>query len=428
MSKTTPVEWRKEFIYQVYVRSHTKEGTFKAFDKDLDRIAQLGVDVVYFMPIHPIGQLGKKGGLGCPYSIQDYKAINPEYGTIDDFEHTVREIHDRNMKVMIDIVFNHTSHDSVLLQEHPEYFMYDEDGKLTSKEPHWSDIQDFDFDNDKGLWDELIDVLLFWLKKGVDGFRFDVTSFLPLEFLYKAREAMVGFNPNVMLLSESVHGHYLRHMRNRGFNIISESEIYQVFDMAYDYDVHHLFEAYLKGQESLNTYLKELLRQEEIYPQNYIKMRNLENHDFGRFTAMVDSNPVKVDNWTGFIFFLKGSTMMYAGEEFSEVHQPSLFDKEDVKWTGRDISPLVRKLATLTKMDHFAKGVFDIHLQDKDVIVASYQYQNEHIVGVFNIGNEEGSVSIKLPDGTYEDLLSSNQIEVQANTITLSKKPIIFAV
>lgn len=428
MSKTTSVEWRKVFLYQVYVRSHTTEGTFKAFDQDLDRIAQLGTDVVYFMPIHPIGQLHKKGGLGCPYSIQDYKAVNPEYGTMDDFEHTVREIHDRNMKVMIDIVFNHTSHDSVLLKEHPEYFMYDENGNLTSKEPHWSDIQDFDFNNDKGLWDELIDTLLFWQKKGVDGFRFDVGSFLPLEFLHQAREAMLEFNPDVMLLSESVHGHYLRHMRNRGFDVISESEIYQVFDMAYDYDIHMYFEAYLKSEGKLNTYLKEILRQEEIYPQNYIKMRNLENHDFGRFTAMVDSNPVKVDNWTGFVFFLKGSTMIYAGEEFSETHQPSLFDKEDVKWTERDISPLVRKLATLTKMDHFAKGVFDIHLQDKDVIVASYRYQNETIVGVFNVGEEEGTVSIELPDGTYEDLLSSDQIVVKDHTITLSNKPIIFAV
>jgi glycosidase len=428
MSKTTSVEWRKTFLYQVYVRSHTAEGTFKAFNKDLDRISQLGVDVVYFMPIHPIGQLHKKGGLGCPYSIQDYKEINPEYGTMDDFEHTVREIHNRNMKVMIDVVFNHTSHDSVLLQEHPEYFMHDENGNLTSKEPHWSDIQDFDFANDKGLWDELIDTLLFWQKKGVDGFRFDVASFLPLDFLHQAREAMMAFNPNVMLLSESVHGHYLRHMRNRGFRILSEAEIYQVFDMAYDYDVHSYYEAYLKGNEQLNTYLKEVLRQEEIYPQNYIKMRNLENHDFGRFTKMVDSNPIKVDNWTGFIFFVKGSTMIYAGEEFSDTHQPSLFDKEDVNWTGRDISPLIRKLATLTKMDHFANGVFDIHLQEKDVIVSSYRYNNETIVGIFNVGDESGTVSINLPDGIYEDLLSSKQIQVQDNTVILSKEPIIFAV
>ena len=428
MSKTTKIEWRKLFLYQVYVRSHTTEGTFSAFNQDLDRIAALGTDIVYFMPIHPIGKIKRKGGLGCPYSIQDYRSVNPEYGTLEDFETTVRAIHDRNMKVMIDVVYNHTSHDSVLLQEHPEYFLHDENGNLISKEPRWYDVQDFDYKSDKALWDELIDTLLFWMKKGVDGFRFDVTSFLPLDFLLQARDKMMEFNPDVILLSESVHGHYCRHMRNRGFEILSESEIYQAFDMAYDYDVHTYYEHYLQGKQTLNRYLREVLRQEEIYPQNYIKMRNLENHDFGRFAPMVDNDPVKIDNWTAFVFFQKGSTMIYAGQEFSETLQPSLFDKEDVKWTGRDLSPLIRKLATLTKMDHFANGVFHLHLQDKDVIVGTYKYMGETIVGIFNVGNETGKVTVPLLDGTYEDLLSKNTISVSDGNVILTKNPVIFVV
>lgn len=428
MSKTTKVEWRSLFLYQVYVRSHTKEGTFNAFNKDLERIAGLGVDVVYFMPIHPIGVVHKKGELGCPYSIQDYRAINPEYGTMDEFEHTVRAIHDKGMKVMIDIVFNHTSHDSVLLHKHPEYFMHDESGNLTSKEPHWSDVQDFDFSNDRGLYTELIDTLLFWQKKGVDGFRFDVGSFLPLDFLLEAREAMIAFDPNVILLSESVHGHYLRHMRNKGFNILSESEVYQAFDMAYDYDIHHFFSGYLDGKTPLNRYLEEMLRQEEIYPGNYIKMRNLENHDFGRFAPMVANDPSKIENWTAFMFFAKGSAMMYAGQEYCDLHKPSLFDKEDVNWEGYDLSPLVRRLATIAKMDHFTKGVFDIGYQDKDVIVSSFQYQGETIVGIFNVGLESGTVTVKVPDGTYEDLLSKETVTVTNHTVKLGEKPVIFAV
>ena len=122
MSRITSKELRKLFVYQVYIRNHTEEGTFNAFSKDLDRIKDLGVDVVYLMPIHEIGIKNRKGSLGCPYSIKDFRSINAEYGTLDDFKSLVEEVHKRDMKLMIDIVFNHTSYDSVLLEKHPEYF------------------------------------------------------------------------------------------------------------------------------------------------------------------------------------------------------------------------------------------------------------------------------------------------------------------
>lgn len=425
MSKNTSVEMRKLFLYQVYLRSHTASGTIVEFIQDLDRIQDLGTDIVYFMPIHPIGTINRKGSLGCPYSIQDYRAINPEYGTLEDFKNAINEIHSRNMKVMIDVVYNHTSHDSVLLQTHPEYFLH-VNGKLISKEPSWSDIQDFDFQVSKDLWTELIDILLYWMNIGVDGFRFDVGSFLPQEFLEIAGKQMRKLNPEVILLSESVHGGYCRYMRNKGYEVLSESEIYQVFDMAYDYDVQPFFENYLKGSGTLNQYLKEILRQEEIYPKNYVKMRNLENHDFGRFAKFVNADPIKIDNWTGFVFFEKGSVMMYAGEEFSETHQPSLFEKEDVLWTGRDLSDLVKKLAKIKKMDHLTYGVFDIHLQDKEVIVASYTYQNETIVGIFNVGDDQGTIQVPVEDGEYSNVLDNTIVKVSNQTVELTKRPVIF--
>lgn len=428
MSINTSVELRKLFIYQVYLRSHTPSGTISEFIQDLDRIQALGTDVVYFLPIHPIGVVKRKGSLGCPYSIQDYLAVNPEYGTLSDFQQAITDIHKRGMKVMIDVVYNHTSHDSVLLQKHPEYFLYDENGSLMLKEPHWSDIQDFDYNAGKPLWDELVNTLLYWMKQGVDGFRFDVTSFLPLDFLLYAEKAMRALNPDVILLSESVHGGYLRHMRNKGYQVISESEIYQAFDMAYDYDIHQKYEAYLNGKGSLNSYLKAIILQEEIYPQNYIKMRNLENHDYGRFAAFVHSDPVKIDNWTAFNFFEKGSAMVYAGQEFSDTHKPSLFEKETLHRDGRDITPLIQKLATIMKYDHLVYGVFDIHLQDVDAACITYQYQNETIVGIFNLGNTTGTVRVPVSDGTYDNLLSTSKITIHNQTTQLTKEPFIFVV
>ena len=163
MSLKTSKDLRNIFIYQVYMRNHNKTGTFKEFVNDLDRIKDLGVDVVYLLPIHKVGQKKKKGNLGCPYSIQDYYSINPEYGTIEDFK-----------------VYNHTSHDSVLLRDHPNYFYYNESGELANRVGDWWDITDLDYTSDIGLWGYLIDTLVYWTKMGVDGFRWDVASLLPI--------------------------------------------------------------------------------------------------------------------------------------------------------------------------------------------------------------------------------------------------------
>ena len=129
MAKQTNTAFRGQLMYSVFVRNHTKEGTFRALEADLDRIAALGTDIIWLMPIHPIGKEARKGELGSPYAIQDYRDINPEYGTLGDFIHLIEEIHRRGMKCIIDVVYNHTSPDSVLAQTHPEFFFRDENGQ-----------------------------------------------------------------------------------------------------------------------------------------------------------------------------------------------------------------------------------------------------------------------------------------------------------
>ena len=352
MSIKTSKELRKLFFYQVYIRNHTESGTFKEFVNDLDRIKNLGVDVVYLLPIHEIGVKQRKGDLGCPYSIKDYRSINQEYGTIVDFEELIDEVHKRDMKLMIDVVYNHTSYDSILLKEHPEYF-FKKDGEFSNRVGDWWDITDLDYTVHKDLWIELIDTLIYWTNKGVDGFRWDVASLLPLEFLEEASEAVLDVNPQSIFLSESVHGGFLQYIRNQGFCGLSESQIYQVFDMSYDYDIHPYFEGYLKGEVSFSRYVEELQRQEFTYPENYIKLRNLENHDFGRFAPMVDNNLDKINNWTALMFFQKGSTMIYAGQENCDTNKPSLFDTDKVNWNGNNISDLITQLSIIVKGDIF---------------------------------------------------------------------------
>jgi len=422
----TSKDLRNLLFYQVYVRNHSKSGDFNGVINDLKRIEQLGVNVLYFMPIHEIGQKSKKGTLGCPYSIKDYKSINPEYGTIDDFQKLIIEAHKKGMKVMIDIVFNHTSHDSVLRAQNPEYFYKNEDGIISNKVGDWWDIIDLDYTSSRALWSELIDVLLYWNELGVDGFRWDVSSLLPIEFLEEAHERVLDVNPDVIFLSESVHGGFVSHLRNQGFKALSESELYQVFDIAYDYDIQPYFEGYLEGKNSFRRYVEEMKRQEEIYPDNYVKLRNLENHDYGRFAPMVNNDLDKIKNWTSFMFFSKGATMIYAGQERCDNNKPSLFDVDLVNWEGYDLSGLIKRLSDITNDKIFSYGFYNIRVLDIDVFCAQYSYLGKEIIGVFNVGLEQGTLNIDILDGKYTNLIDNSDIIIKKGLLELSNKPLIF--
>ncbi len=426
MSINTKKDLRNLLIYQVYNRNHNISGTFKEFITDLDRIKDLGVDIVYLLPIHKIGQEKKKGNLGCPYSIQDYRSINPEYGTLNDFKQLIKEVHQRDMKLMIDVVYNHTSYDSVLLKEHPEYFYKNELGEFANRVGDWSDITDLVYTSSKDLWKELIDTLIYWTQMGVDGYRWDVASLLPLEFLEESKDTLLEINPDIIFLSESVHGGFVRHFRGEGFKALSESEIYQVFDIAYDYDTHPYFEEYLAGKYPLKRYVEELVRQEEIYPDNYVKMRNLENHDFGRFSPMVKNDPDLINNWTAQAFFSKGCTMIYAGQERCDTNLPSLFDIDKVNWNGKDISPLIKKLASITKDKIFSHGFYNIKVTEKNVFYAEYKLDGKHIIGIFNLGKEKGFIEVDIENKIYSNLIDSKEVEIKYSMLKLSYDPIIF--
>jgi len=424
MSRDTSKDLRSLFIYQVFVRNHTQEGTFKALEKDLSRIKRLGVDIIYLLPIHPIGEVKRKGRLGSPYSIKDYYTINDQLGTLEDFKSLVEETHNQGMKLMMDIVFNHTSYDSVLIKEHPEYF-YKKDGEFTNRVGDWWDITDLDYSKDKDLWTYLIDVLKYWASLGVDGFRFDVASLLPLDFLQQMKVSLKEAYPNIILLSESVHGGFCRYLRNQAIACLSESEIYQVFDMAYDYDTHPYFEAYLNHHGSFQRYCEELLRQEEIYPENYVKLRNLENHDYGRFAKMVDGNIKKIKQWLALTFFSKGATMIYAGQEFCDKHLPSLFEKDVVDWQGHDLSSYIKALNILTKNNLTAYGAYEILPQSKDVYLGYYLLNEDQLIGIFNVGLQRGKIQVPLEDGTYYNQINNEKIKVKNKQIDLIDSPII---
>lgn len=427
MSKYTSKDLRNIFIYQIFVRNHTLLGTFNSLISDLDRIKDLGVDYIYLVPIHPIGELNRKGSLGSPYSIKDFKAINSEYGTLEDYQNLIKEIHKRDMKIMMDIVFNHTSYDSVLIKEHPEYF-YKVNGEFKNRVGDWWDITDFDYTADDSLQTYLIDVLKYWTKMGVDGYRWDVASLIPLDFLESAHDEVLKLNKDTLFLSESVHGGFVRYIRKMGFEAFSENEMLSVFDMAYDYDTHPYFEAYIKGEGTFKRYLEELIRQEEIYPDNYIKMRNLENHDFGRIAGMLKADKYKIDNWTACIFFQKGSTMIYSGQEFSEEHLQTLFEKDDITFKKRNISELITRLAKIKKDKLFTHGNYEITILEKEIFYATYTFEGRTVVGIFNMNKCNGSVEVNIPNGQYLNLLEDDYIAIVSSKLRLTHKPLILEI
>ncbi|MBN2299776.1 MAG: hypothetical protein JXC31_01180 [Acholeplasmataceae bacterium] len=421
MAKKTDVSLRSKIIYQVFPRQHSQKQNFQGIIDDLDRLKNLGVDILYLLPIHPIGKLARKGKQGSPYSIMDYYSIHDELGTLDDFKLLINHAHHRGMKVMIDIVFNHTSRDSKLVNEHPDWFYRNAKGDLANRIGDWSDIADLDFGK-RPVWDYLINVLSYWAQI-VDGFRCDVAPLLPLEFWIEARNQVDLVNPNLIWLTESVEYRFIKYLRDMGFECSSDSQMYDAFDICYDYDIFNYMEAYLKDSSKLSRWLEEIMRQEVIYPKNYIKLRNFENHDQMRLRSKTrdDNHFIQM---ISLMFFLKGTVMVYGGMEHAIKHAPNLFENDIVPWKKENsISDEIKKLAQIKKQTIFVDGNVNLH-HSVDVAVISYSYQNQFLLGIFNLENQS-NVDIPLMDGKYNNILNDHLISVINGKIKLNNQPII---
>lgn len=431
MANTTDCKLRNQVIYSVYLRNHTAEGTFRALIPDLDRIRALGADILWLMPIHPIGIQNHKGSLGCPYAIRDYRAVNPEYGTLEDFRALVDAIHQRGMKCIIDVVYNHTSPDSRLVAEHPDYFYRKPDGRMGTKTGDWTDVADLDYNN-KELWKYQIETLCQWAQV-VDGFRCDVASLVPLDFWLQARQAVEQVRPGCLWLAESVEAGFIAENRRGGHTAHSDGELYQAFDITYDYDVNSTFLAYLDGRCTLADYLARLILQDTMYPANYVKLRFLENHDQTR-AKFKFPNESELKNWTAFLYFQKGTALLYGGQETENAVTPSLFDVDKVDWhTGKDLTPLMQKLYQIKQLPILAQGAYSLRQDEAgQTIIGCYEAAEETLIGIF-CTHSRPMLPVQLdvlsvPDGRYVDLISGEELTVQDGVLLTDGKPHIFQV
>lgn len=426
MAVLTSKNNRNLVMYSVFVRNHTQEGTFQKLQEDLDRIKALGTDIIWLLPIYPVGIAKRKGALGSPYAIKDYRAVDPGLGTMEEFKELVQEIHARDMRCMIDIVYNHTSPDSWLATHHPEWFYHKADGSFGNKVGEWLDVIDLDYSH-HDLWDYQIETLKMWAEI-VDGFRCDVAPLIPLEFWLRAREEVEAVHPGCLWLSESVEPVFTVANRARGFTSLSDSEIYQAFDVAYEYDIFAYFKDYLKGEIPLREYAASINWQEAMYPDNYVKLRYLENHDNPRAKLLIPDE-VNLKNWTAFIYFQKGMTLIYAGQEREVTHLPSLFEKDPIVWdTGKDISDFLWRLSQIKKDVLFTDSRYEVTALPHDILLASHQKNERKMLGIFSLRGKTALIQVDAPNGVYRNLIDGEEIEIHAGMLSINGQPIIIDV
>jgi len=315
---------------------------------------------------------------------------------------------------------------SILTQEHPEFFYRKPDGSMGNRVGDWTDVVDLDY-GCRELWDYQIQSLVMWAQI-VDGFRCDVASFVPVEFWCEAREAVERVRPGAIWLAETVHSGFGQFSRMNGMYSANDYEMFRAFDMEYDYDVREVFDKYLKGEIRLSHYIDMLNFQECLYPMNHIKMRCLENHDQPRICHFVKDEKALV-NYTAMLYFLKGTTLIYAGQEYCCDHVPSLFEKDVFsRGTGKDISSLLRRLyevkrSALSCEDGFRGSADD----EQDVAILERDDGKSRKLGVFSLRGVPAEVKVELPDGEYRNLLDDSVVKVSGGVLNCTGDPILLA-
>lgn len=405
-------------IYQLFPRNHTEEGTLSAIVDDLDRIRDLGADILYLLPINPIGLDGRKGNLGSPYAIKDYFAVNPDLGTMDDFKRLADEVHRRGMCLMLDMVFNHTAVDSVLTKEHPEFYDLDDEGRRHNKAGGWSDVVDLNT-HDPKVQDYLVSVIRFWADQGADGFRFDVASLVDVNVFRRIRKEI---SKPLFILAETVEPSFVHYLRRRDIYCCTDEELAPFVDCEYNYDSFPDLRRYLNGEtDTLAPYRKSLRKELRLKPVSPVKITAVENHDQPRIASLVQDKRA-LRNILAWSILNKGPAFIYAGEEYGLTHRPDLFEKDPIDLSDKDegLCAFVRDLIRIKKLPRFS------HYEDyrlspagKDVLAFSVKSRNECCLFLFDLSPE--ARPFLLAKGSYFDLISGRSLEIEKGPLMVSE-------
>jgi glycosidase len=378
-ARQTPEWLRNGVIYEVFTRNFSKEGNFIGITARLDELKDLGVNVLWLMPIHPIGEKMRKGTIGSPYAVRDYYAINPDYGTEADLKQLVSEAHKRDLKVIIDIVANHTAWDSVLMRN-PEFYKQDANGKIIPPVPEWTDVAGLNYENPK-LCEEMIRMLKYWIDPGtfnLDGFRCDVASMVPTTFWEQARTELEKVKPDIMLLAEA-----------------SKPELLlKAFDIDYAWPFHGTLNEVLLNGAPASEFKRSWEESLSQFPAGSLHMRISDNHDEARAVARFSAKGALAAS--ALMFSLDGVPLLYNGMEIGDATEsgdPALFEHLPIFWhpKGRpELRNIYRDLIRLRKENPAFRNdrVVWLHNSDEANLVSLMRAdeQNEFVT-VVNFSN-----------------------------------------
>ena len=388
-------------IYEVNIRQYTPEGTFKAFEQHLPRLKELGVDILWFMPITPISEKGRKGSLGSYYAVQDYRKVNPEYGTLEDFKSLVNKAHELGFKVILDWVANHTGWDNPLIEEHPDWYTQ-KDGKIVSPVEDWSDVADLNYDN-RDMRRYMIESLQYWIQEcDIDGYRCDMAAMVPTDFWEEARPALDSIKP-VFMLAEAW-----------------EPELTQkAFDACYGWDLHHLMNDLAQGKKDGYALPEYFQKVDTLYPKRAIIMNFIDNHDENSWQGSIEERmgeafPV----YAVMTYTVPGMPLLYTGQEAGLNKRLSFFEKDSVDWNLRpDLAGFYQKLNDL-KHKHPAlkagenEGTFRILGQDnvKNTFAFERTAGTDVLVVVLNLTGSDQKVNLdEIVSGNFTEYFSDEK-------------------
>lgn len=391
-------------IYEVNVRQYTPEGTFKAFAQSLPKLNEMGIGILWFMPINPIGELNRKGSLGSYYSVKDYTAINPEFGTIEDFKTVVNQAHALGMHVIIDWVANHTSWDNVWTKTHPDYFKKDKNGNFVSPFD-WTDVISLDYNN-KELWNSMRNAMKFWIEQcDIDGFRCDVAAMVPLEFWKWVRPQLDAVKP-IFMLAEA-----------------NEPELHQAFDMTYNWQLKDLFVDCAKGYKNAEDFYKYYDKEKNEYPVDAYRMDFTSNHDENTWNG-TDKERFgnAAEAFAVASALLPGMPLVYNGQEAGLDKRLLFFDKDLIDWKENKMRDIYTKLFHLKKENKAlwngaSGGEFQkITAGDQNIFAYVREKDGNKIAAFFNFSalKKQISVSDSKLEGTYKNLFTGMVIQLSS--------------
>lgn len=410
--KLTHPEWaKKATIYQINTRQFSQEGTFAAAQKQLPRLKELGVDIIWLMPIHEIGIKNRKGSLGSPYSVKDYYSVNSEFGTLNDLNAFVSKAHDLEMHVILDWVANHTAWDNPLVEEHPDW--YDRDYKGDFRPTpwwDWSDIIDLDF-NKSEVREYMTEALKYWVKEAdIDGYRCDVAGMVPTQFWNNVRKELDAIKPVFMLAeweSRDLHA--------------------EAFDMTYAWSWNEAVHKICQGDADVNTLYRYYSWNESAYPENSLRMTFVSNHDKNAWEGtMYEQFGEGLKAAIALSVVGEGMPLIYNGQEAGNAKRLEFFEKDPIVWKEDEIGKLYKDLFALMKENSalwhakWSSRMLKVPSNhENEVFSFVRQNDKDKVFAVFNFSHEQKEVTFKetLYHGSYREFQENKQVTFDAKSV-----------